>query len=160
MPTDLPYDDVFDAIQTYLGYTGDSGVVAGEWDFTVAPLVYENETDGPPDGDLAPWVLVILDTQLYGQQTIGAGIEREGIAGNRWDEDGTLWFHVFVPRGTKSREARRIAKGLANLFRGKLLLGDALEFLDADMGAGDPGVENGNYYLLSVSIDWRRVEAQ
>jgi hypothetical protein len=131
--------------------------MAGAWDFSLAPLVYENETDGPPAGEVSNWVSVILDTGLYGQQSIGAGIDQ---AGNRWDEDGTLWFHVFTPRGTGSREARRIAKGLANMFRGKLLLNNALEFMDADMGAGDPGKENANYYLLSVSILWRRVEAQ
>ena len=154
-----PYDDVFDAIRNFLGFTGigtETGV-AGAWDFGLAPLYYENEIDVSPPGDVAPWVLVVLDTQLYGQQSIGGGT---APGQNRWDEDGTLWFHVFTPNGTGAREARRIAKALANMFRGRLLLNDALEFLDADMGAGDPGKVNGNYYLLSVSIDWRRIEAQ
>jgi hypothetical protein len=148
-----PYDDVFDAIQGYLG----TAAVGGVWDFNLAKLVYENESDGPPAGDPAPWVLVVLDTQLYAQQSLGGGLEP---GQNRWDEDGTVWFHVFTPRGTGSRKARRIGKALANLFRGHLLLDDGLEFLDADMGAGDPGAENGNYYLLSVSLNWRRIEAQ
>ncbi len=153
-----PYDDVFDAIQEYLGYTNDAGTwVPGQWDVSLAPLYYENELDGPPPGDVAAWVHVVLDTALYGQQSIGGGIEP---GQNRWDEDGTLWFHIFTPRGTRSRESRRIGKALANMFRGHLLLDDQLEFMDADMGAGDPGQENGNYYLLSVSIDWRRTEAQ
>ncbi len=155
MPS-FPYDDVFDAIQQYLGYTDDNGSwVAGVWDTSVAALFYENELDGPPSGT-KPWVQVILDTALYGQQTIGGGIDP---AGNRWDEDGTLWFHIFTARGSGSREARRIGKGLANLFRGHTLLDEDLEFRDANMGAGDPGAENANFYLLSVSIDWRRTNA-
>lgn len=151
--TDAPYDDVFDAIQAHLG-TAD---VPGEWDFNIAPLVYENETYESPGGDIKPWVKVVLETQLYGQQSIGGGTDP---GQNRWDERGTLWFHVFTRRGTGSREARRIAKALANLFRGQTLLDDDLEFGDADLGAGDPGEENANYYLISVSQDWQRVEAQ
>lgn len=156
MPS-FPYDDVFDAIREYLGYTDDNGNwVPGQWDTSLAPLVYENETEGAPAGTVAAWVQVTLDTALYGQQTIGGGID---AGGNRWDEDGTLWFHIFTPKGAGSRDARRIGKGLANLFRGHTLLNGDLEFRDADMGAGDPGDENANYYLLSVSIDWRRTDA-
>lgn len=157
MPS-APYDDVFDAIQAYLGYTNNVGVwIPGQWDTSLAPLVYENESDGPPAGDLSPWVLVVLDTSLYGQESIGGG---QGPTDNRWDEGGTLWFHVLTPRGKQTREARRIAKALANMFRGHRLLDDALEFGDANMGSGDPGRENGNYYLLSVSLGWRRIDAQ
>ncbi|WP_454629532.1 phage tail terminator-like protein [Bradyrhizobium cenepequi] len=155
----LPYDPVFDAIREFLGYadpeTGE--LVTGAWDFSLAPLVYENDGDGPPSGEVSNWVLVVLTSALYGQQSIGAG---EDQAGNRWDEDGALWFHVFTPRGTGSREARRIAKGLANMFRGATMLNGRLEFMDADMGAGDPGAENANYYLISVSIDWRVIDAE
>lgn len=156
---DLPYDPVFDAIRQYLGYVDQTTnqLVAGNWDFTVAPLVYENEGDSSPSGEINPWVLVVLNSQLYGQQSIGGGVDQ---GGNRWDEDGTLWFHVFTPRGTGSREARRIAKGLANMFRGMTMLNDRLEFKDADMGAGDPGAENANYYLMSVSIVWGLTEAE
>lgn len=150
----LPYDPVFDAIQAYLGATSGTGA----WDYSVAPLLYENDGDAEPVGDVANWVAVLIDSELYGQQSIGAGIDQ---AGNRWDEEGTLWFHVFVPRGTKSREARRIARGLANMFRGKNnLIGGNLEFLDASMSSGDPGRENANYFLMSVSIGWRYIDAQ
>lgn len=161
MPIAAPYDDVFDAIREYLGYTDLSTnvLVPGMWDTSLAPLFYENEGDSAPSGDISPWVQIVLDTNLYGQASIGGGLN-DDAGGNRWDEDGTLWFHVFTPRGTGSREARRIAKALANMFRGKLLLEGSLEFGDADMGAGVPGQENGNYYLLSVSLDWRRTEAQ
>lgn len=147
---DAPYDDVFDAIVAHINQN---------WDSSLAAIVYENEGDDAPAGDLAPWVQMVLDTSLYAQQSIGGGADDEP-GGNRWDESGTLWFHVFIPRGSGSREARRLGKALANLFRGRLLLDDELEFGDADLGAGDPGQENGNYYLMSVNIDWRRTEAQ
>jgi hypothetical protein len=144
-----PYDDVYDAIVEYLG----TPEVAGEWDQTLAPLYFENTLAGPPPGELGAFVKVVLDTQLYSQETIGAGED------NRWDEAGTLWFHIFTARGVDSREARRIGKALANAFRGRRMLDGDLEFQDADLGAGDPGAENSGYYLLSVSIDWYRTEA-
>jgi hypothetical protein len=148
MPFSAPYDDVFDAIKAH---------VDADWDSGLAPIYFENDLEGAPPGDVVFWVEVVLDTALYGQATIGGG---DDSGQNRWDETGTLWFHVMGPRGVGSREARRIAKALANLFRGARLLDDQLLFGNADMGAGDPGAKNGNYYLLSVSIDWERTEAQ
>lgn len=148
----LPDDPVFDAIVSLLGKAGAPGV----WDFANAKLVYENETDGAPSGKPAPWVLVLLESTLYGQQSVGSGAD---IDENRWDEDGRLWFHVFVPRGTGIRTSRNIAKALAQIFRGRTLLNGQLEFLDADLGAGDPGRENGNYHLTTVGIDWRVIDA-
>ncbi len=143
-----PYDDVYDAIKAHID---------ANWDASLAAMYFENDFESEPTSDVGLWVLAVIDTNLYGQQTIGGGLDP---GQNRWDEDGTLWFHIFAPKGVGSRESRRIAKALANLFRGRLLLNDALEFLDADMGAGDPARENANYYLMSVSIDWRRTEAQ
>src|SRR5262249_17732192 len=137
----LPYDDVYDAIVAYVG----NGTTPGAWDYSVAPLYFENTIQGPPPGAVAPWVPVMLDSQQYSQQSLGGG---QGADGTRWDESGRIWFHVFTPRGTGSRDARRIAKGLANLFRGTTLLSGNLNFGDADMGAGDPGSQNANYYLL------------
>lgn len=148
MPLSAPYDDVFDAIKAH---------VDANWDSGLAPIYFENDLEGAPPGDVAMWVEVVLDTNLYGQESIGGG---DGPKDNRWDEDGTLWFHVMAPRGIGSRESRRFAKALANLFRGTRLLDDELVFGDADMGAGNPGDKNANYYLLSVSIGWLRTDAQ
>ncbi|MCP1852797.1 MULTISPECIES: phage tail terminator-like protein [unclassified Bradyrhizobium] len=156
---DLPNDEVYDAIRALLGYvdieTGEK--VDGQWDFAVAPLVYENEGDSAPSGEISPWVLVMLVSTFYGQESIGGG---EGAGDNRWDEEGTLWFHVFTPRNTGAGQARRIAKGLVRMFRGLTLLEDRLEFLAADLASGDPGAENANYYLMSASIAWGLTEAE
>lgn len=151
---EAPYDEVYDAVLDYLG--DGTPEHPGEWDHSLAPLFYENTIAGPPPGRAA-FVKVALETRLYGQETIGA--DDGGENQNRWDESGTLWFHIFTPRGVDSREARRIAKALANAFRGKRMLDDGLEFGDADLGAGDPGAENAGHYLLSVSIDWSRSDA-
>lgn len=152
---EAPYDEVYDAIVHYLG---DGSVEnPGQWNHDLAKLYYENTLFGPPPGDIAAWVKVVLDTEMYDQESIGAddGETNE----NRWDESGTVWFHVFTARGISSREARRIGKALANAFRGKRFLDDTLHFRGADLGAGDPGEENAGYYLLSVSIEWYREEA-
>lgn len=145
-----PYDPVYDAIKGFLE-DGTEG-----WDPSIAALVFENTTNGPPDGSVAPWVLILIESQIYGQESIGGG---EEAGGNRWDETGRIWFHVFTPINTDSREARRIAKALVKMFRGKQMLSDRLTFGDADMSAGDPGAENGNYYLLSAGLDWFLTEA-
>lgn len=153
----VPYDPTFDAIRDFLGYTDivTGAVVVGAWDTSIAKLVYENETDGPPAGDPAPWVLVVMTSNFYGQESMG----EDEQADNRWDEEGQIWLHVFVPRGTGAREARRIARGLVKLFRGQnSLLGGALEFLDASI-TGEPSNENANYYGMSASVEWRFMDA-
>lgn len=157
MPTlNPPYDPVLDAIIDYLG--DGTPEHPGNWDHDLAPLVYENKSEGAPKGEPQVWVLVLLESDLYGQQTIGGG---EDAGDNRWDEEGTLWLHVYTPRNSGTRESRRIGKALANMFRGNnTLVGGRLEFMDAHLGLGDPGRENGKYHLNSISIDWRLVEAE
>jgi len=126
--------------------------------FTTSPLQWENEspiTTTGVGGEPAPWVMVEMTGTLYAQQSLGASVQ----ADNRWDEEGQLWLHVFVPTGTGGREARRIARLLADLFRGTTLLGDSLEFLDAQIGMGEAGDETGSWYRVSVEIDWRHMDA-
>ncbi|HEV7337021.1 MAG TPA: phage tail terminator-like protein [Bosea sp. (in: a-proteobacteria)] len=134
-------DVVYEAIRTYL---------SAAWSET--PIEWENEAfNQPSDG----WVAVEIAGTSYAQQSIGA----DDPAENRWDEDGILWLHVIVPTGTGSVTARRWAKQLADLFRGARLLSDDLEFLDASIGAGDRGVDEGPHWMITVSVDWRREEA-
>lgn len=134
-------DVAYDATRAYL---------AGAW--TETQIQWENESFVPPfDG----WIAMEMSGTLYSQQSIGADAQ----ADNRWDEEGVLWLHCFVPTGTGTSTARRWAKQLADLFRGARLLDDDLEFMDAQIGMGEPGDEQGATYRISVVIDWRRVEA-
>lgn len=141
-------DEVYDAIRAHLG----DGISVGAWQY--APIAYPNEAFSAPEPP-APWVDFEITGTLYGQQSIGAHVQSE----NRWDEDGQIWLHVMVPVGTGGAAARGAAKTLANIFRGLTLLSGGLEFLDAQIGLGEPGDDNGNYFRISVSIDWRRMDA-
>lgn len=134
--------DVFAAIKTYLN---------SNWSTT--PIRWENETFTPPLD--SGWVAVEMTGTLYAQQSIGASEQ----ADNRWDEEGVLWLHALVPMGTGGLTVRTYAKQLADLFRGLGLLNDTLEFRDAFIGRGTPGVENGNWYRVSTYIKWRRIDA-
>lgn len=139
-------DPVFEAIKEYLG----NGVSTGAWQ--LAPIRYPNDPFEIPDG---PWVDFEIAGQLFGQQSIGA----ETQAANRWDEEGQIYLHVIVPTGSGSTRVRGAAWTLASLFRGKTLLSGQLEFLDASIGLGDPGNEEGNSYRVTVSVDWRHWDA-
>lgn len=133
---------VYAAIKSYL---------ISSWSET--PIHFENENWSIPES--REWLMVELNGTLYSQQSIGAATQED----NRWDEEGTLWLHLFVQKGTGSQTVRDRAKMLADLFRGTLLLDDSLEFMDADIGMGAPGDDDeGATYRLSVSVDWRRME--
>lgn len=132
---------VYDAVRAHL---------EARWSAT--PISWENEHFPRQSG---AWVAVEMTGTLYGQQSIGAGEQ----ADNRWDEEGQLWLHVFVPVGSGGRDARAHAKALADLFRGEQLAGDSIEFGDAAIGAGEPGDEKGNWWRISTTVDWRRTEA-
>jgi len=134
---------VYDAIRAHL---------VAYWSATT--IAWENELFDRPEPP-APWVMVEMVGDLYAQMSIGAGVQSE----NRWDEEGVLMMHVFAPSGTGASTARGYAKSLADLFRGALLLADSLEFLDASIGMGQPGDDDGLWWRISVSVDWRRMEA-
>jgi hypothetical protein len=134
---------VYDAIKGYL-----------EAQWTTTTIAWENESFTKPEPPAA-WLMVEMTGDLYAQMSIGAGVQSE----NRWDEEGVLLLHVYVPSGTGASTARAYAKSLADLFRGALLLDDSLEFLDASIGMGQPGDDDGMWWRISVSVDWRRMEA-
>lgn len=139
---------VYDAVRSYF-----------DENWTTTAARHENDGKAPlptdENGGALPYVLMEMSGTLYAQMSIGASDQ----ADNRWDEEGLLWFHVYVPAGTGSSLARQYAKQIADLFRGTTLLADSLEFLDAQLGMGEPGDEAGTYWRLSVSIEWRRMEA-
>lgn len=137
-------DIIYNAIKTY---------VTANW--TSCPIAWENEDFVRPE-PLAPWILFEITGTYYQQESIGDSPQ----FANRWDEAGVMFFHVFVPKGTGSALARQYAKAVANLFRGTLLISDSLEFMTASIGEGNISDEMAVYYRISVSIEWRRVDAQ
>jgi hypothetical protein len=139
-------DSVYDAIRAYMNTS-----------WTATPVRWENERFTPPlEGG---WVGVETTGTLYAQQSIGESNQ----ADNRWDEEGVLWLHVFVPIGTGASLARGYAKQLADKFRGLLLLNDSLEFRDSFIGRGGAHNatqnETGSWYRVTVYIKWRRMDA-
>jgi len=125
-------------------------VIEAEWDHT--PVAWPNEEfEEPVEGN--PWVAVEIFGASYAQQSIGMDEQKN----NRWDSEGTLFLHVMIGRGRGASQSRGAAQALADLFRGRRLLGDALEFRDAIVGPGGPGDEEGNWYLVTVSVQWRHM---
>lgn len=147
-------DAVYDAIKAFLETPANVAVLADPTTSVVPPFRFENEDFQAPDPP-APWIAMALTGVMYGQQSIGASLQ----ADNRWDEQGTLWLPVFVVSGSGGSRARQLAKLLADLFRGRTLLSGSLEFMDSFIGGGGPADEDGNYFELSLAIEWRRIEA-
>lgn len=130
--------------------------------WTATPLLFENKNEFEGGGVVPPadpinFVEVSFTGRSYGQESIGISPQSQ----NRWDEEGIIFFDILAPVGTGSRTARTNAKALANLFRGlTTLLGGGLEFLDASIGQGEKSTRyNGNYFVIPVDQEWRRVEA-
>ena len=130
-------------------YSAIKAYLQSNW--TTTPLRFPNEPLDPlPDA----FVDVEITGTLYSQMSIGASTQ----AGNRWDEEGILWLHALVAVNTGSETVLEYARSLANLFRGLRLINDSLEFREAFIGKGQPGHEDGNYYRVSVYINWRQME--
>lgn len=131
-------------------YTAINQYLTSNW--TTTRIRWENE---PFELNGSAFVDVEMTGTSYAQQSIGASDQ----SGNRWDEEGVLWVHVVVPVNTGGATVRTYAKSIADLFRGLLLMNDSLEFRDAFIGRGQPGHEDGNYFRVTVYIEWRRMEA-
>lgn len=147
-------DVVYTAIRDYL-----DGVGATPAAWTATGLQYDNEppiTKADNTGKPIPWIMIEMTGTLYEQESIGANTQAE----NRWDEEGQLFGHVFVPSGKGSLVARQFAKQFVDLFRGVRLLPDqTLEFMSASIGMGAIGDDNGAWFRISTDIHWRRMEA-
>lgn len=140
---------VYAAVRTFL---------AANW--TTTPIAFENEEKASngtsiPPSPAVPWVDVEMTGTVYGQQSIGAGNQRD----NRWDEEGLLFLHIMMPKGEGSSVPRGYAKTLADLLTGNTSVLAGLEFTDAHIGRGITSRLDGNWYGNTLSIEWRWVDA-
>lgn len=140
MPITGYNDPVYDAIKTFL---------TSNWTQTTLQWPDQDTSEGGDDVTIK----VDLFANVYGQQSIGEALQQN----NRWDEDGTLWLFFVAPRETPFTNVRGAGKAIANLFRGLTLIGGNLEFGDAAVGPAPD--QEGTAYLLSVSIEWRYINA-
>jgi hypothetical protein len=130
--------DSFTPIEAYL---------RAQW--TSTELVFENEVWPVPDNPES-FLFVELLGGIYAQASLGA----EPVTANLWRESGEVRGHVLVKSGTGTLLARQYAQAFANLFRGVEL--GSITFYDASIGAGEPGDDDGNYFRMTVSIDFER----
>lgn len=142
----MPSVEVFDGVQALL---------TANW--TATPVVYENDTQPPKAAEtplgLKPWVLVEIEGSSYFQMTEGAGTK----AANLWREEGLIYLHVHVPANTGSRQARQHADALAELFRTTEGIGTQIQYHDMSIGAGMVGQDNGKWWAMTVTVQWRRI---
>lgn len=111
------------------------------------PLTFENEDFELPDTP-EHFVYVEVVGDSYEQDTFGAP------GNNMWLEAGVIYLHVEAPAGTGSGTARQIGNRLTYLFR-EQPLGD-IHFRRMSIGAGEPGKTFGNYFAMTVTIEWDR----
>jgi hypothetical protein len=126
--------------------------IAAGWTF--APVIVQNAEAVPPlssDGTTQPYLFIQISYNSTTQESIG----EEPRTGNRWDETGQVFFHVYTPSGGGSALSDQYADAIITLFRG-LTLDTNIEFQDIFSDIGGPGDDNGNYYRVSVSVDWIR----
>ncbi|EJB02884.1 hypothetical protein Rleg9DRAFT_1698 [Rhizobium leguminosarum bv. trifolii WSM597] len=128
--------EAFDAINEVL-FNG--------WAETI--VIYENDTLQDPDTQ-EPFIYIEVVGDQLEQDTFGAPGQ------NEWVEDGAAYFHVMVPNGTGSREARAIAKRLSNLFRERPV--DSMNFQRMSIGSGEPGRDFPNFFAMTLTIGFDR----
>lgn len=120
--------------------------------WTATPLVFPNQML-PDNAEGQPWVMVRHRGRQYDQASIGAGSR----ASNLWEEDGTVYLHVFVPSGTGDDAASQYAEDLALLFRTQGELPAAgIRFCTMSIGDGEIEEEDGRWWATTVTVDWRR----
>ena len=141
----MPAVEIYDAIVDLL---------APSWSAT--SVVYENQTQPPASAEgahgLSPWMLVEIEGRSMRQMTMGAGTKPD----NLWEEQGTILFHIHVPAGSGSRDARVLADSLADLFQATEDIG-RIQFHDMSVGAGEVGQDNGKWWSMTVTVDWRSI---
>lgn len=127
-------------------FEGLEDYLKAEW--TDTPIVFENEKF-PLAADPAAFVFVEIFGDFFAQASIG------DPGNNLWREEGQLMAHVLVPRNTGTRDARRHAENLAAFFQ-EVELADGIRFDAMAIGAGEPGKSDGNYFRMTLTVDWSR----
>lgn len=119
------------------------------------PLAWDNVPFTPPQpydqqDQLQCWGRVLVNGDLWDQQTIGSGTPAE----DRWDETGSLVLTVFSPVGAGSEPNRSLLTAFAEMCQGQDI--GTLEFQDMrfdPIGAKD---ESGVWWGMLITIDWIR----
>ena len=95
------------------------------------------------------------DTPLWAEvQDVGEGQLPIELSGNgAWEERGRVLFTIYAPAHSGTLQARRMAKSIANLFRG--LPPRPVVYLDASVGSGQIVDEKGNVWGLLLSIGFK-----
>jgi len=123
--------------------------------WTATALRFENEVLGPPADASGPqpFVYFEMETNFIFESEIGAGDPQNNV----WREEGEALWHVAVPSGTGSRDARAHAEALSTLLK-SLVLPNGIHLGDIEIAAGDEwAVEaGGNYWALPVIAEWTR----
>jgi hypothetical protein len=117
-----------------------------EAEWSGAPIAWPNE-DFQANGQDA-WVHV----EVQGNGAEGTVI---GSVGKRAvTEMGLIFAHVFVPVGTGTDEAFRIAEEIGAVFRLTSFSGTGVRIAAGvpSIGEAEPGDENGNWFRVSASI--------
>ena len=70
-----------------------------------------------------------------------------------WQEDGELVAHVYAPTGTGTRDARVLAGGILDTFRG--LLSGAVAYTSGSIGNGVTEETDGAWWRLTVTVAYR-----
>lgn len=92
---------------------------------------------------------MFLSVEMAGQSL--APIEL-GETHSVWEEKGQLYVHVVVPSGFGSRDARDMAKQIANIYRG---LGPRnVVWRRATIGIGGTSDDNGSWWGLTIAVDY------
>lgn len=112
------------------------------------PIWYPNDSFTPPK-PAAPWLRLSVTSDILTPIELGAEI---------WQENGTAYVEVVVPAYSGSAVARALAKTIANAFRG-LVSPYPVVYLGASIGDGLVQPVNGQWWGLTVSVDWRYQDA-
>ncbi|MCO5080881.1 MAG: DUF4128 domain-containing protein [Rhizobiaceae bacterium] len=128
-------------------FTGIETYLRTNW--TATPIHFENE----------PWNLAaspahFLYVEMFGDFYDQASIGADPQDANLFRENGQVYVHVMTLRGIGTGQARTYAKQIVDLFRGNEEAG--VRPRGMSIGASEPGEQDGNYFRLTVTIDWER----